>query len=104
MIELTRVPQGYACDAIGVDYRSVTFRIDPKADEMVTATTDTGNVLHTSWSPEFQASADGALAVVDAARTTIASDGTRLSVGEQLHGYFVCFGPEALAVLAADPL
>lgn len=103
-VELRRAPAGMACDAIGVPYRSVTFRLDPAATEPVVAVTDGGAILRTFWSEGF-AARDGR--IVDAAGVVVIADGDTLAIPAaawpRLGGYFVCPGPDALHVLIEDP-
>ena len=40
-IVLNQAPANMGCDTIGIDYKSVTFDIDPDAMEQVSAETDT---------------------------------------------------------------
>lgn len=56
-IQLRQAPDNLGCDTIGVDYREVTFQIDPAAADPVTAVADTGTALRTFWSVGFQGSA-----------------------------------------------
>ena len=44
-IQLNQAPADLGCDTIGVDYREVTFRIDPAEAEQVAALADTGQLL-----------------------------------------------------------
>jgi hypothetical protein len=105
---LRRAPDDLGCDAIGVDYRSVTFQIDPTADEHVFAITDRGALLRTFWGSGFQAGTAEDPVVRDATGTIVASDGDVLPVPEgaypDLHGHFVCLAPDALYILdEAEP-
>src|SRR5689334_371060 len=61
---LRAAPADLGCDAMPVDYRRVTFQIDPGAAEPVTAQSDTGKSLPTFWSAGFAGSAEE-LAVKD---------------------------------------
>ena len=53
-IALQPAPANMGCDTIGVDYREVTFQIDPAAAEQVTALASTGSVLDTFWGTGFR--------------------------------------------------
>ena len=106
-IQLQPAPANLGCDTIGVDYREVTFQINPAAAEQVTALTDTGTVLQTFWSAEFDGGSATERVVLDPAGEVVATDGEVLAIPEgafpRLHGYFVCPSPDALYVLIADP-
>jgi hypothetical protein len=91
------------CDAIGVEYQSLTWQIDPAADEPVTALTNTGGTLLTYWAPGFTAGSADERVIRDPAGVIVVRDGDQLRVGDRLAGYFVCLGPEALWVLTQDP-
>lgn len=104
-IVLRTLPGGVTgCDAIGVDYRSVTFRIDPWAADQVTAVADTGTVLRTKWAPGFRPGAAGTRTILDPAGAIVARDGEEMANPADrwpdLHGWRVCPGPEQLSVLA----
>jgi len=103
---LKAAPPDLGCDAMAVDYRRVTFQIDPSAEEPVTGLTDTGRSLQTFWSPGFEGSADGS-AVQDPNGEVVAANGETLDIPEgalpRLHGYFVCPSTDALYVLLQDP-
>ena len=92
-ITLRLAPADLGCDTMAVEYRRVTFEIDPGAEEQVTARTDTGQSLRTFWSAGFEASAEEA-AVKDPSGQVVAADGETLDIPEgafpRLHGYFVC--------------
>jgi hypothetical protein len=105
---LRRAPDDLGCDAIGVDYRSVTFQIDPTADEHVFAITDRGALLRTFWGSGFEAGTADDPVVRDATGTIVVRDGDVMSVPEgaypDLHGHFVCLAPDALYILdEAEP-
>ncbi len=104
-VPLILAPPGMACDAIGVDYRSVTFQVDP--DAPVIAQTETGQPLQTFWTPGFQRGGDDGTTVVDPAGAVVVADGDMLAipVGEwpRVHGYLVCPTPDALYVLLTEP-
>jgi len=99
-IVLRETPADLGCDSIGIDYTSMTFHIDPAAAEPVSAMTDTGVSLETSWPPGFTA---GEGAVRDATGTVVVTDGDQIQGGQELHGYFVCLGPTALWVMLPRP-
>ncbi|MFL5684673.1 MAG: hypothetical protein ACJ77D_01335 [Chloroflexota bacterium] len=105
-IALRAAPPDLGCDAMPVEYRRVTFQIDPAAGDPVTARTDTGKSLPTFWSAGFAGSAEGP-AVMDPSGQVVAAHGETLDVPEgalpRLHGYFVCPSTDALYVLLHDP-
>jgi hypothetical protein len=106
-IVLREAPANLACDAIGVDYKSLTFRIDPHAQEQVAAETDTGVSLATYWSAGFRPGTDRELNVRDSNGEVVVADGDLLQVPAagypRLQGYFVCLAPDKIYVLATDP-
>lgn len=106
-IQLRQAPPNLACDTIGVDYRQVTFEIDPAAADPVTALTDTGMVLRTFWSADFRSSAADKT-VLDPTGAVVASDGEVLAIPDEarprLHGHFVCPSSDTLYILIADPV
>ena len=91
------------CDSIGIDYKTMTFRIDPAAAEQVSAMTDTGVSLITNWPAGFKAGTAGERVVRDVAGMVVATDGETFKAGEQLHGYYVCLAPTKLYVMLAAP-
>ncbi len=91
------------CDAIGVEYQSLTWQIDPAAEEQVTALTNTGVTLRTSWAPGFTAGIGDERVIRDPAGVIVVRDGDQLRVGDRLAGYYICLGPEALWVFTQDP-
>lgn len=91
------------CDAIGLEYQSLTWRIDPAADEAVTAVTNKGDTLVTSWAPGFTAGTADERVIRDPAGVVVVSDGDTFRVGDRLNGYFVCLGPQHLFVFTQDP-
>jgi hypothetical protein len=106
-IQLNQAPADLGCDTIGVDYREVTFQIDPAASDQVTALADTDAVLRTFWSAGFSGGPPGENVVFDPAGAVVATDGETLAIPAgafpRLHGYFVCPSPDALYILAEDP-
>ena len=106
-IVLHEAPANLGCDTIGIDYTSVTFRIDPAAAEQVAAVTDTGVTLTTYWSVGFQPASDAERVIRDPAGKVVVSHGEVLLVPPaaypRLAGYFVCLAPDKLYVLLADP-
>jgi hypothetical protein len=102
-IVLHETPANLGCDSIGIDYKSMTFHIDPAAAEQVTAMTDTGVSLVTHWPANFTAGTAAERVVRDSAGMAVATDGETLKVGEQLHGYYVCLGQTKLYVMLASP-
>jgi hypothetical protein len=106
-IQLNQAPGDLGCDTIGVDYREVTFHIDPRAKEQVSALADTGISLRTFWSAGFQGGSATDKVVLDPAGAAVVTDGEVLAIPEgafpRLHGYFVCPSPDALYILTPDP-
>jgi hypothetical protein len=106
-IVLREAPANLGCDAIGIDYKSMTFHIDPAATEQVSAVTDTGVALVTYWAAGFQPGSNTDRVVRDPAGKTVVSDGDVLQVPPaaypRLGGYFVCLAPDKLYVLLVDP-
>jgi hypothetical protein len=105
-IVLTRTgPIG--CDAIGVDYKSATIKIDAAADPGVWAETDAGKKLAVSWTDGFTATHASSPVIKGPKGEEVARDGTTIDVpaaaNPRLAGYFVCLGPDALSVLQTDP-
>ena len=103
-VVLQPAPADLGCDTMAVQYRSVTFKIDPAAADPVTATTDGGATLKTFWSVGFVGAAAD---VQDPSGQVVAKDGDVLEIpGDafpRLKGYFVCPSSEALYVLLQDP-
>ena len=106
-IALQPAPANMGCDTIGVDYREVTFQIDPAAAEQVTALASTGSVLHTFWATGFRGGSAADKTVLDPTGAVVATNGEKLAIPAgafpRLKGYFVCPSPDALYILAADP-
>ena len=106
-IQLQPAPANMGCDTIGIDYREVTFQIDPAAAEQVTALASTGTVLHTFWAAGFRGGSADDKTVLDPTGAVVATDGDKLAIPAgafpRLNGYFVCPSPDALYILAADP-
>ena len=106
-IRLDRVPDDFACDAIGVPYRQVTFQVRAGADQGVTVVTEAGVVLQTVWSQAFSIGGVGDPVVRDGAGQAVATDGEVLVIPDaawpRLHGYFVCPGETDISILAEDP-
>lgn len=104
---LNEAPANMGCDTIGIDYKSVTFDIDPDAMDHVTAETDTGVTLKTYWSAGFQPGTSEDLVVRDPTGAVVVNNGAVLQVPAgaypRLHGYFVCLAPDKLFVLLTDP-
>jgi hypothetical protein len=108
---LRQAPADLGCDAMPVDYRKVTFHVDPGAADPVTAATDTGATLKTYWSPGFTLTsvqdAASAPVVQDPNGQVVAHEGEELAIPEatlpRLHGYFVCPSTDAVYVLLQDP-
>ena len=106
-VVLHEAPANLGCDTIGIDYTSVTFRIDAAAAEQVAAVTNTGVTLITYWSVGFQPGSDAERLIRDPAGKVVVSHGEVLLVPPaaypRLAGYFVCLGPDKVYVLLADP-
>ena len=106
-IVLNEAPANLGCDTIGIDYTSMTFRIDPAATEQVSAVTDTGVTLTTYWSTGFMPGTDAERLVRDPNGKVVVSDGELLQVPPaaypRLGGYFVCLAPDKLYVLTRRP-
>jgi hypothetical protein len=99
-IVLHETPDNLGCDSIAIDYKTVTFHIDPAAAEQVSAMTDTGVSLVTYWPVGFTA---GEGVVRDAAGAAVATDGEVYQGPQSLHGYYVCGGPATFHVSARQP-
>ena len=106
-IQLQPAAANLVCDTIGVDYREVTFQIDPGSTTQVTALADAGRVLQTFWAAGFRGGTSDNKVVFDPTGAVVVTDGDKLAIPEgafpRLKGYFVCPAPEALYILAADP-
>ena len=104
---LDRVPDATACDAIGVDYTSVTFHIDVTAAPQIWAVADTGTSLLVRWTSAFAAGTGTEPTVVDGSGAVVLEDGDTLDLPEaawpDLHGHMVCPGPSSLTVLDEAP-
>ena len=104
---LDRAPDSTACDAIGVDYTSVTFHIDVTATPQIWAVADTGTSLLVRWVSAFGAGTGTEPTVVDGSGAVILEDGDTLDLPEagwpDLHGHMVCPGPSSLTVLDEAP-
>src|SRR6478735_6975820 len=97
-IVLTRTG-AIGCDAIGVDYKSATIKIDAAADPDVWAETDAGKKLAVSWTDGFTATDASPPVIKGPKGEEVARDGTTITVpaaaNPRLAGYFVCLGPDA---------
>ena len=105
-IVLTRTgPVG--CDAIGVDYKSATIKIDAASDPHVWAETDTGKKFAVKWTDGFTATGGTPPVINGRKGEEVARDGTKIDVpadaNPRLAGYFVCLGTDTLYVLETDP-
>ena len=104
---LRPAPADLGCDSIGVDYRSVTFKIDPGTAEQVAALTDSGEQLVTYWAAGFRGGSTADLVVYDLAGQVVVADGDVLPIPlaewPSLRGYFVCPTPTALYILMNGP-
>jgi hypothetical protein len=106
-IVLQRAPTNLGCDAIPVDYRSVTIHIDSESEIDVWAEADTGTRLAVYWTAGFNAT-DGDTPVIRGPRgEEVARDGTKIDLAEgaypPLADYFMCGAPQALYVLEYAP-
>jgi len=106
-LELDRSPDNIGCDAIGVDYRSVTFNIDLGASPQIWAVTDTGGSLRVRFDSTFEAGSGAEPTIVDADGEIVVSDGDSLAIPEgafpELKGHFVCPGTTELSILDQAP-
>ena len=104
---LDRAPDNTACDTIGIDYKSVTFHIDPSKSPQIWADADTGVTLTVKWDSTFQAGSGSEPNVVDSTGAVVLKDGDKLDVPEgaypQLKGHFVCTGTTGLIILDKSP-
>ena len=96
------------CDAIGIDYKSATLKIDAASDPDVWAETEAGKKLAVSWTDGFTATDGDAPVITGPKGEEVARDGTKIDVPAdgsypRLVGYFVCLAPDALYVLETDP-
>ncbi len=95
------------CDTVQMPYRSVTFTIDPDAEEDVTALTDLGAGLVTFWGPGFRGGTAADPVVYGPNGAVVVTDGEVLAipVGDwpSLGGYFVCPSPNALYIFSTGP-
>ena len=105
-IVLDRTPP-IGCDAIGVDYKSATIRIDAASDPDVWAETDAAKKLAVKWTDGFTATDGSPPTIVGPKGEEVARDGTKVDVpsgaSPRLAGYFVCLGTDALYILETDP-
>jgi hypothetical protein len=105
---LDRAPDTTGCDAIGVDYTSMTFRIDPAASPQIWAVADTGTNLTVRWDSSFEAGTGAEPTVVDDSGAVVLEDGDTLDMPAggaypELEGHFVCTGPTGLIILDEAP-
>jgi hypothetical protein len=104
---LERAPDTTACDAIGIDYTSMTFHIDTTASPQIWADANTGVSLTVKWDSTFEAGTGAEPSVVDASGAVVLEDGDTLDVPAaaypELKGHFVCTGPTALIILDEAP-
>ncbi len=107
MISLQPAPSDLGCDTIGIDYREVTFQIDPAEAEQVTALASTGATLDTFWAAGFRGGPSADKTVLDPTGAVVVTNGDKLAIPAgafpRLNGYFVCPSPDALYILATDP-
>ena len=104
---LDRAPDNLGCDAIGVEYSSVTFHLDPSASPQVWAVTNKGGPLRVRWDSTFSGGTASDPSVLDAVGTVVVRDGDTLSILDrewpELRGYFVCAAPNELFILSHAP-
>ena len=98
------------CDSIGwpdeiEPYTSLTFRIDPAAEEQVRAVSDTGRELATHWEVGFVPGSATERVIRDPDGQVVARDGevVALQPGWQLHGHSTCLQPDTLSVTLTEP-
>ena len=102
LIVLHHYPSNLACDAIGVDYKAMTFHVDPAAPEQVSALTDTGVSLVTYWPIDFTAGSGAEWVIRDGSGNVIVTEGDVLKPGQGLPaGFGVCLTPAKLYVVPA---
>jgi hypothetical protein len=109
-ITLREAPSNLGCDSIGwpdeiEPFSSLTFRIDPAAEEQVRAVSDTGRELVTYWAAGFVPGSATERVIRDPERQVVAQDGevVELQAGWQLHGHPVCMSPDKLYVTLTQP-
>jgi hypothetical protein len=104
---LDRAPDTTGCDAIGIDYTSVTFHVDPAASPQIWADANTGVSLTVRWDSSFEAGTGAEPTVIDASGAVVLEDGDTLDVPAgaypELKGHFVCTGPTGLIILDEAP-
>ena len=109
---LNRSSANLGCDAVGWPddverFRSLTFRIDPAAAEQVSAISDTGVELETSWAPGFEPGSAAERVVRGPDGQVVARDGDVVALPEaanpELHGYPLCVTWTTLHVMAEQP-
>ncbi len=99
------------CDSIGwpdeiKPYTSLTFRIDPGAEDQVRVVSDTGRELVTYWEAGFVPGSATERVIRDPDGQVVAQDGevVVLHPGWQLHGHFTCMSnPDKLYVALTEP-
>ena len=105
-IVLDRTP-AIGCDAVGVDYKSATIRIDPASDPDVWAETEAAKKLAVKWTDGFSTTNGSPPTIIGPKGEEVARDGTKIDVPSgaypRLAGYFVCLAPDALSILETDP-
>lgn len=110
-IVLREAPADLGCDSIGwpddiAPYSSLTFRIDPSAEEQVRAVSDTGRELVTYWAAGFEPGSATERLIRDPDGQVVARDGEVVNTpagGWNLHGHSVCMQPDTLSVLLTQP-
>lgn len=107
---LREAPANLGCDSIGwpdeiEPYSSLTFRIDPAAQEQVRAVSDTGRELITYWEAGFVPGSAAELAIRDPDGQVVVHDEevVATAAGWDLHGHFVCMNPDELYVMLTQP-
>jgi hypothetical protein len=107
---LNEAPSNLGCDSIGwpdeiKPYTSLTFHIDPGAEDQVRAVSDTGRELVTYWEAGFVPGKPTEPLIRDPDGQVVAHDGEVVAVppGWNLHGHFVCMSPNKLYVMLTQP-
>jgi hypothetical protein len=105
---LNRAPADLGCDSIGwpddvPPFHALTFKIDPAADEPVSARSDTGVELETWWVPGFEPGESSERVVRGPDGQVVARDGEVVVLpprqNAKLHGYPLCVTPTTLSVM-----
>jgi len=107
VIILQHTPANAACDTLAVDYRSVTFFLDPTAETNVWAVTDRGARLAVLWDASFVGGPVLDPSVKDKTGAIVVRNRDVLQVPQgafpNLHGHFACPSTSSLWVFDAPP-